>query len=152
MIPCVNLSIVFNVMIDYFCFKVNTKIKIIFDLFCFRVKLILKKSPVILYYILGRKDFMKFLSELALYSGIFSVIILVLLACLAFFAFDTMFILFHKLLFTGNYAFDPAFSNMKTLFPDGFFFDIGTAIILTTFIKSVLLAAFGYFLNKQANK
>ncbi len=105
---------------------------------------------LISYYILNRKEIVKFFSNLLFYLGIFSISIFIIFALIYFVTgFDFLFIKFHELFFIGNYSFNPAVSNMKALFPDEFFQDIGIAIVLRTVLKSVLLIIVGYYIKKR---
>ena len=58
-----------------------------------------------------------------------------------------MFSAFHKVFFTGNYAFDPNVSNMKALFPDEFFFDTAKIIIMDIIRKALFVMSFGFLLR-----
>lgn len=101
-------------------------------------------------YLSNKKHFTKFFFNFLFYSGLFSITLILLLGLLYFITgFDFMFIKFHELFFTSNYSFNPAINNMKALFPDEFFRDLGISIILSTLIKSLLLTATGYILNKR---
>lgn len=101
-------------------------------------------------YIVNRKEIVKFFSELLFYSGIAALSLIVLFALLYFVVgFDFMFSQFHELFFIGNYSFNPDISNMKALFPDGFFQDMSIAIILRTVLKSILLIIAGYYIKKR---
>jgi len=103
-------------------------------------------------YFFSRRAILWFLSRLLLYSGLFT-IVLFLLAGLFYlaFGFDFAFEGFHKLFFSGNFAFDPDVSNMKSLFPDEFFSDIAGSIIIVTLLKAALLCGTGYYLLRKIN-
>ena len=101
-------------------------------------------------YLVNRKEILNFFSELLFYSGIFSLSLILIFVLLYFITgFDFVFIKFHELFFTGNYSFNPAVSNMKALFPDAFFQDMGFAIVMRTILKSILLIGAGYYIKKR---
>lgn len=101
-------------------------------------------------YLVNRKEIVKFFSNLLFYSGIFSLSLIVIFTLLYFITgFDFIFIKFHELFFIGNYSFNPAVSNMKVLFPDEFFQDMGIAIVMRTILKSILLTVAGYYIRKR---
>jgi integral membrane protein (TIGR01906 family) len=101
-------------------------------------------------YIFSRRVFMSFFPVMLFFAGIFSVSLLLLLGLFYLvFGFDFLFLKFHEILFVDNYAFNPAVSNMKALFPNEFFLDIGRSIIFSVFLKSALLVAAGYFLARR---
>jgi len=101
-------------------------------------------------YLVNRKEIVKFFSELLFYSGIFSISVIIVFVLLYFITgFDFIFIKFHELFFIGNYSFNPATSNMKALFPDEFFQDMGIAIMIRTLLKSILLTVAGYYIKKR---
>ena len=101
-------------------------------------------------YLVDRKNIVNFFSELLFYSGVASLSLIIIFALLYFTTgFDFLFVKFHEIFFTGNYSFNPAVSNMKALFPDEFFQDIGVAIVVRTLLKSILLIIAGYYLKKR---
>lgn len=105
---------------------------------------------LILYYLFNRKELTIFFSSIMLYSGIFTVSAIIILNLIFLLTnFDFLFLKFHEMFFTGNYAFDPAVSNMKSLFPDIFFRDIGLNIILKTFLKGLVLIVTGHIFMKK---
>ena len=76
--------------------------------------------------------------------------IIILLAIMYFVTgFDLPFNKFHELFFTGNYAFDPNVSNMKYMFPDGFFMDMSFYTIIGFLIQGLLLYVFRCYLRKD---
>jgi uncharacterized membrane protein len=72
-------------------------------------------------------------------AAVFAVLAVLLLISLTV-GFDFLFLKFHHLFFTGNYAFDPDVSNMKALYPDGLFMFFSQVFYLKALIKSILLA------------
>ncbi|MFH2020448.1 MAG: DUF1461 domain-containing protein [archaeon] len=103
-------------------------------------------------YIIDKKRFASFFSLLLFYSGIVICISMVIIATIYFtIGFDALFLKFHEIVFTGNYAFDPAVSNMKAMFPDLFFFEIARNIIVMILIKGILLTFVGYFMKRRFN-
>ncbi len=101
---------------------------------------------IITAYLTKKKEFAKSLGKLFYYSGIFSMAILIICSLTYYFSgFDFLFIKFHEVFFTGNYAFDPKVSNMKALFPDEFFFDMSGSIFLLTALKSLMLLGIGAY-------
>ncbi len=102
------------------------------------------------YFLFSKKELIGFFSRMIFYSGIVSLSVLLFFVIIYFvIGFDTLFNLFHKILFTGNYAFNPLTSNMKALFPDSFFLDIAFSTLLRTFFKSILLIIMGFYLVKK---
>lgn len=70
----------------------------------------------------------------------------ILLSCLALYlfnGFDLLFNWFHRLLFAGNYSFDPSVSNMKAILPDGFFQDMAIRVLVLYFFSAAALGATG---------
>lgn len=65
--------------------------------------------------------------------------------------FDYLFIKFHQLFFTGNYAFDPAVSNLKALFPDAIFFQLAKDIVIRTILAGTGVMLIGLFLRKKGS-
>jgi len=55
-------------------------------------------------------------------------------------AFDAAFELFHRLLFSGNYTFDPAPDKLVQLFPEAFWSDIAVTVGAVIVAASVLVA------------
>ena len=105
----------------------------------------------ILVYFYLSKTFISYFGKLLLYSGIFSLSVILLLGFLYLISgFDFLFVRFHEVFFTGNYAFDPDVSNMKALFSDGFFLDICLAVIFQTLLKAILLIVTGRFIIKRS--
>ncbi|MBU0756567.1 MAG: DUF1461 domain-containing protein [Nanoarchaeota archaeon] len=90
------------------------------------------------------------LAKVFLYAGIISIGFLVFVSTVYLVAgFDDMFIGFHRLLFEGNYMFDPNVSNMKAMFPDAFFQDMAHRIIMTFLYQAVMLFLLGLFIRKK---
>ncbi|MEM3374501.1 MAG: DUF1461 domain-containing protein [Candidatus Woesearchaeota archaeon] len=103
---------------------------------------------ILLFYFLKKKYYNELFNSF-IYSGFIGISFILLISIFYFlFGFDFLFEVFHKIFFTGNYAFDPRISNMKFIFPDIFFFDISKSIIILTIIKFILLILFGLFLKK----
>jgi integral membrane protein (TIGR01906 family) len=55
-------------------------------------------------------------------------------------AFDAAFELFHRLLFSGNYTFDPATDKLVQLFPEAFWSDIAIAVGAVVIVASIVVA------------
>jgi len=55
-------------------------------------------------------------------------------------AFDAAFELFHRLLFSGNYTFDPATDRLVQLFPEAFWSEIAVAVGVVVVVVSILVA------------
>jgi integral membrane protein (TIGR01906 family) len=109
-------------------------------------------STLAYYYFFNKRQMLWFFSRFLFYSGIFSLGILLLLGLFyLFFGFNSLFSYFHQIFFAGNYSFNPAVSNMKALFPDEFFMDIGIAIVLRTFVKGFLLFSIGIYFRRKTN-
>ena len=67
----------------------------------------------------------------------------VVVAIVAVFAFDQLFLLFHEVFFPqGNFLFDPATSNLLRLYPEWYWQGV-TAGVAVSFIAAALLAAVG---------
>jgi integral membrane protein (TIGR01906 family) len=56
-------------------------------------------------------------------------------------AFDAAFELFHRLLFSGNYTFDPRTSKLVQLFPEAFWSDVAIAVGVVIVVLSLLTAS-----------
>ncbi len=100
---------------------------------------------------IGKNDILDRISSTLISAGIISLIV-VLLAFISFlsFGFDKLFSLFHRLLFEGNYSFDPRVSLMKAMLPDQLFLEMGILIIASYLVISVLILAFGIYIRRQA--
>ncbi len=81
----------------------------------------------------------------------FAMMVLGVLLCFAT-GFDFLFTAFHKVFFTGNYAFNPAISNMKYMFPDGFFLDISSRILSVYLLMSALAALGGVIIRRRCSR
>ena len=55
-------------------------------------------------------------------------------------AFDAAFELFHRLLFSGNYTFDPATDRLVQLFPEAFWSEIAIAVGAVVIVVSIVVA------------
>lgn len=102
---------------------------------------------------IDKKQYFKNLSNLALFSGIF-ILGLCLIFLLLFFSSDFLLLFnkFHEVFFTGNYAFDPRISNMKALFPDKFFLDIGLSVLFDLISVGILFTIIGWTIKKTEKK
>ena len=111
-------------------------------------------TVLVVMYLLNRKHFIKFFADMMFYSGAFAIALIVIFSLLYITTgFDFIFVKFHELFFTGNYAFNPATSNMKSLFSDAFFRDLSMRIFLITLLKAGLLTGAGYvFRAKQLHR
>ncbi|MBN1503057.1 DUF1461 domain-containing protein [Candidatus Woesearchaeota archaeon] len=105
---------------------------------------------VIILYHLDEQEFLFISSKIAMTTGIALCFILFLFFVLhLLFGFDTIFLLFHKIFFAGNYAFDPKISNLKYMFPDEFFLNISLRILYSIMLKASLLILLSVFLCKS---
>jgi integral membrane protein (TIGR01906 family) len=57
-------------------------------------------------------------------------------------AFDAAFELFHRLLFSGNYTFDPATDKLVQLFPEAFWSEIAIAVGGVIIVAAIAVAWF----------
>lgn len=55
-------------------------------------------------------------------------------------AFDAAFELFHRLLFSGNYTFDPATDKLVQLFPEAFWSDIAIAVGAVVIVMAIVVS------------
>ncbi len=105
---------------------------------------------LIAYYIVKRKELVSFFSDSLFYGGVATIGFFIIIGLLYFIiGFDFLFLKFHHIFFTGNYAFNPQVSNMKALFPNAFFFDIGLKLLLNTFIKAFLITVAGFLIKRN---
>ncbi|MBI2547573.1 MAG: DUF1461 domain-containing protein [Candidatus Aenigmarchaeota archaeon] len=88
------------------------------------------------YFLTDRKDFIIKSTKIAS-AVVFSVILLI--AVFAYLDFQTAFLLFHKISFVNNFSF-PSDSFLKTLYPDGFFLELGMVYLLSVMIPSLIVA------------
>jgi uncharacterized membrane protein len=96
------------------------------------------------------KKLIKKLSSTFVISGLISLSLIILLIIIYLtVGFDFLFNYFHVIFFTGNYSFDPRVSNMKFMFPDEFFLDIGIKIVLDFILASLILMGIGLILRKK---
>lgn len=122
-----------------------SRLKILYFIFIFLTWFTL----IVLAYI-NKKNYFNILSDLFFYSGIFILLILLILV-IAYFVigFDVLFWNFHEIFFIEKFAFDPYFSNMKSLFPDVLFFDIGRNIIIELVLEGILFLIVGLVVKKN---
>lgn len=67
-------------------------------------------------------------------------IVIAVAGAFALVAFDAAFELFHRLLFSGNYTFDPATDRLVQLFPEQFWSEIAIAVGVVTILASIAVA------------
>ncbi|MBD3203460.1 DUF1461 domain-containing protein [Candidatus Woesearchaeota archaeon] len=99
-----------------------------------------------LFFLLSEREFLKNISSILFFSGIGSITLLVLaFVVYNISGFNHLFHEFHVLFFAGNYSFDPRVSNLKAMYPDGFFLDMGMLIVFNFFAGAVLSFVTGIF-------
>lgn len=99
-----------------------------------RIKLIYHFSLVLLFVLL-----IIYGHEIFKVSSTILLILFIFLLIYYIFGFDFVFLRFHQIFFTGNYAFDPSVSNMKAIYPDGLFMFFSQLFYLKTVIKTIIL-------------
>ena len=109
-------------------------------------------SIVLCVFFFRRIEFPAFLTHVCLFSGILMVAVMVIFGALLLMDFDIVFIGFHKIFFTGNYAFDPAVSNMKAIYSDAFFMDAAAGIMVASLAKGVMAFVAGILLRKKIGR
>ena len=67
-------------------------------------------------------------------------VLLAVAAVVAVVAFDAAFELFHRLLFSGNYTFDPATEKLVQLFPEQFWSEIAIAVGVVAIVVAVAVS------------
>jgi integral membrane protein (TIGR01906 family) len=67
-------------------------------------------------------------------------IVIAVAGAFALVAFDAAFELFHRLLFSGNYTFDPATDRLVQLFPEQFWSEIAIAVGVVVIVVSLVVA------------
>jgi integral membrane protein (TIGR01906 family) len=83
-------------------------------------------------------------------GGLLTAALLLGLSAFVLLAWNTFFIQFHVLLFPpDSWTFDWSDSLIR-LFPDKFWFDAGTIIVMGTLAEGVVIAAIGYILGRRA--
>lgn len=100
---------------------------------------------VSLSYVTPRDKFLNKISKYLLFSAVL-IILLLALGGLALADFGPSFTRFHKLFFTGQWAFDPATNNLTAMFPEAFFYDAASDILKLSFIVSWIMLALGVLL------
>lgn len=115
------------------------------------VKNIIQKLLLVLYLLLSivivslfssRKYFLRSI----FYGGIFTLVILLLFFILSYTSFDFIFYKFHELSFNNElWKLNPEVDNLKSLLPDGFFYDALIRIIFISSITSVVFVLIGFF-------
>lgn len=124
-------------------------VRVILKKIDFIYKISLVSFFIILFYFTKKKDFKKIFNAF-IYSGLIGISFILIIGMFYFIAgFDVLFEYFHIIFFKDNYSFDPRFSNMKALFPDEFFLDMGKAILILAFIKFINLIIFGFILKRK---
>ncbi|MBN2422038.1 DUF1461 domain-containing protein [Candidatus Woesearchaeota archaeon] len=112
--------------------------------------LILFISSLFIVYRLKKKRFVKNIAKILVYTGLFSVLLII--SVFIFYkvtGFYFLFEKFHEILFTGNYSFDPGVSNMKAMFPDGFFMDMSFRIGFIFVLESMIVLLTGIILKRK---
>jgi integral membrane protein (TIGR01906 family) len=91
------------------------------------------------------------LSKILIYTGS-SIILLLVLAAILSPIFQHLFILFHKIFFTNDlWLLNPNIDNLINLYPQQFFKDFTTSIIIHSSICALLYLGIGLFLTKHLN-
>ncbi|MBT4271942.1 DUF1461 domain-containing protein [archaeon] len=128
--------------------NVLKKIKIIYYISLVNLWLV-----IVLIVYLDKPNYLEHLINLIYYSGIFILIIFVVLGILyLIFGFYYVFEKFHQIVFIDNYAFDPMDSNMKSLFPDSFFLFTLKSIFIELLTLGVIFSIIGGIIKKILRK
>lgn len=113
-------------------------VKIIMD--GFRLLFFISLNLLVLFFFLNKN-----IPDYLFFSSVFLLIFMAIAVLFAYLQFDLIFQKFHELFFAGNYSFDPSVSEMKALFPDGFFLHFTAQIIL----KVMIICTFLTYLSKN---
>jgi len=92
---------------------------------------------------LGLFVFLLFKLRDFLFSGLFSLVLTTVVLCFAYFAFDFIFLWFHKIFFFNDYWLLPQGSKLITLFSLEFFNNAFLQVILYMILLSVFVIALG---------
>lgn len=87
------------------------------------------------------KEMMRRISLLGMFGSLLSLILGIILAVASAFGFKLLFQTFHKAFFIGNtFLFDPAFEKIVLLYPENFFFDLLSMVVLNAVFLSAAIA------------
>ncbi len=92
-----------------------------------------------------RPETRPFLRTGLIYGAIFTVVVLVLLGLYIAFGFDTFFVQFHQVFFTGNTWLFLWSDTLIRLFPEKFWYDVFLWIAGGTIVEAILLAVGAWF-------
>ena len=103
---------------------------------------------IILFY-LDKKHFLKNLSKMFLWSGLFTVVFTLILLISILLGFDGVFSIFHKIFFPqGNYLFANT-ENIIKLYPTGLFYDIAKAIFIHILVYGNILIGMAILFHRK---
>jgi integral membrane protein (TIGR01906 family) len=98
---------------------------------------------ILLLIVYRRKDILNILQKVLSFSGLVSLVLGIFLAGAFYFAFNSSFTVFHKLLFPqGGWLFSST-DNIINIYPSGLFFDIFLRVFILMIIFSLLFVAVG---------
>ena len=120
-----------------------------FILFIFYFSIVLFLSLLISLIMLDRntKSIIKNAGIVFLFSGFLTFLDGFIFLLLAKFNFNFVFELMHETFFkAGTYVFDPSLENIIVLYPQQFFYDIATNIVVNTLVLSFFLFLIGLFI------
>jgi integral membrane protein (TIGR01906 family) len=107
------------------------------------VELFILFMVFVFYYEYSKKGFAHSVSRILIFSGIATILIVVLLFLVNF---SSLFDSFHVVFFEGNYSF-PENSSIIKLFPEEFFSGFFRIIIMLTLFKAIILLLLGLTIN-----
>ncbi len=104
---------------------------------------------ILLFYFIYKKDYLVIINSLII-SGF---IIILFHAIFLLLNFSSSFVLFHKIFFTNDlWLLNPETDSLINLFPEKFFYDISSRIMLSSLMISLFLIIFGLIIKFKANK
>lgn len=110
------------------------------------VSIILLIFSMIVIYNISRKEMLDFVLKSLFYSGVISLVLILLFFILSF---SSVFDNFHRIFFTGNYTF-PYDSHLIMMFNEQFFMLFAQKIFIITGLKAIILSSVGsYFIFRK---
>lgn len=113
--------------------------------------LIISILLIVALFLLGKDDFLKNLTRVLFFGGLFTLFIAIVLLVLVMLNFDGFFTFFHKIFFPqGGWLFSSS-DNIIKLYPSGFFYDIAKKIFLNVVLYGniLILAAVLIFFSRK---
>ncbi len=118
---------------------------IIFDITLFLI-------IAILIYLIHKKYYVEILNSF-FYASISTLILTIIIALFSLFNFNRFFTSFHLVLFSNNLWFlNSEIDNLIVLFPEVFFYDTFKAILITTFLLSLILLVATLIIKRKIKK